>query len=498
MHSLIRKISEKQFMWFAVVLFIGSIVPILLLGRYNVMRADDYSYGLEVYDTWIKTGSFWEAVKCAAEHTKKFYFSWQGTYASCFLMSMCPMHFNFECAFVVPLIMIGSLSTAIYLLGQQVFVKWLGMRGKYSYPYIGCMFLFLFWQVLCAPSEGIYWYNGALHYVFMQAFMFLMLTAVSGIIWTDSKRNAVIWCILASLDGLLVGGGNLVTGLQAQIMLILLLLYTFLRNRKKIIYVAIPSFCFTAGFLVNILAPGNMARGSGFGGGYGVIESIMLSFYNAMVYMGEWTSLMVILVWLSVVPVMWCAVRDSQKQFRYPGLVTLGIYCIISAMFTPTLFALGEVGILRINNIIQLVYYFGLFSVTAYWLGWITHRTKYVQKYGVVDGAKDKVRQHGNAIVVVVLAAIVMVWVFTVDKNTYTGISALRSIVKGDAQTFYEEEMERREMFLDDGMSYVIVDVHTARPHLFSDIDLSWDADYWINQSVTHYYHKKKVVRRVE
>ena len=54
-----------------------------------MMRADDYSYGLEVYDTWIKTGSFWEAVKCAAEHTKKFYFSWQGTYASCFLMCIC-------------------------------------------------------------------------------------------------------------------------------------------------------------------------------------------------------------------------------------------------------------------------------------------------------------------------------------------------------------------------------------------------------------------------
>lgn len=498
MRSLIHKISVKQFMWFAILLFVASVIPLFMLGRYNVMRADDYSYGIDVYNIWRQTGSVWEVIKCAAGTVKRTYLTWQGTYSAHFMTAVCPMHFCVESGFMVPVLMIGSLSAGTYLLGRQIFVRWLQWDKK-SYMYVACMLLFLFWQVIDTPCDGIYWYNGATAYILMQGVMFLMLAAVSGIIWTERKRNERAWCVLASFAGLFVGGGNLVTGLQAQIILVLLLLYVFINNRKKMVYITIPLVCFTLGFLINILSPGNAMRGNMFvEARCGVIESIMLSFYNALAYMGEWTSLIVVLVWLSVAPVMWCAARDSQNEFKYPGLVTVGVYCSISAMFTPTLFAMGEVGISRINNIIQIVYYLGLFAVTSYWFGWFTHRAEYKKKYGSYNEKVDLIGQHGNVIVVAALAAVMMVWIFTVDKNTYTGISALRSIVKGDAQTFYEEEMERREMLLDDEMSYVIVDVHTARPHLFSDIDLSWDADYWINQAVAHYFHKKKVVRRVE
>ncbi|MCM1263661.1 MAG: hypothetical protein NC313_13185 [Butyrivibrio sp.] len=34
-----------------------GMLPLLLLGRYNVMCIDDYAYGLLVHDTWTVAGS---------------------------------------------------------------------------------------------------------------------------------------------------------------------------------------------------------------------------------------------------------------------------------------------------------------------------------------------------------------------------------------------------------------------------------------------------------
>lgn len=497
MQKHIIKISEKNIALFSLFLFVFSIIPLLMLGRYNVMGADDYSYGIDVHDTWLSTGSFWQSVKAAAEHTKAIFFIWQGTYASCFLMSMCPMHFKFELSCIVPFIMIGMFSASTFLIGWQIFVRWLG-GNKLLYTYIGCMLLFLFWQVIDTPYDGIYWYNGATHYVLMESFAFLMFAAVSAIIWTDSKRNTIIWCVLASADGLIVGGGNLVTGLQAEIILVLLLIYTFIKAREKALYIFIPWLSFSLGFAVNILAPGNTARGGNFEAGYSAIVSIILSFYNALIYIGKWTSIMVILVWIAVLPAIWKLGSKSQQKFKHPIFVTVGVYCIVSAMFTPTLYALGETGLSRVNNIIQMTYYIGLFSATAFWIGWFTHRDKYIQKRKESECIETKYDLYGKMTTIIVLIMVVAVWIFTINKNTYTGISALRSIVKGDARIFYEEEMERREMYLNENMPDVIVEVHTVRPYLFEDRDLSWNPDYWINQSMTHYFHKNSIVRRVE
>ncbi len=488
-------IIQKRINIMAIFLLIVSVIPLLMLGKYNVMAADDYSYGLEVHDTWMETGSVWHAVKSAAEHTKRFYYGWQGTYTSCFLMSMCPMHFVYQSASVVPVIMIGMFSVSTYLLGRQIFTKWYG-GDKTLYIYIGCMLLFLYWQVMDAPSDGIYWYNGATHYVLMQSFMFLMITAVSGIIWIDNRKSSVCWCILASADGLFVGGGNLVTGLQAQIILILLLMYTFAKDRKKSVYVLIPVVCFTLGFLVNILAPGNVARSGVSSEGYSAVMAIVLSFYNALIYIGRWTSLMVVLVWVSAMPAMWRIGQGSQRKFYCPLLVTAGVFCVIAAMFTPSLYAIGEVGQARINNIIQMVYYLGLFSVTTYWFGWIAHKRDGRGRNNLTS-FDSTVSKSGNIVTAMGLLIIMGVWILTADKNTYTGISALRSVVNGDAQTFYEEEMERHEMYTDGSIKDVVVETHSVRPYLFDTRDVSWDVENWINVSMAHYYHKNSVMRLV-
>lgn len=484
--GFVNRISISRMVVCAAILFVLSMIPLLLLGKYNVMCIDDYDYGRQVHDTWIATGSLWESIQTALRQTGEFFMDWQGTYVSCFLMAVCPMNFRYDIAFVVPIIMIGMFATGTFLFGRQILTRWLGSDKKQA-ALVMLLLVFLFYQVMEAPFEGIYWYNGSTHYVLMESLLFFVLTAVSGSIWTEKKGNAIAWCVLACIGGVIVGGGNLVTCLQAEIILVFLVGYTFVLKKEKQVFAIFPWLFFTVGFLCNILAPGNTQRSTvDMDTGYSPVVAVILSFYYAIVFMIEWTSLMVVLVWLALLPIMWQIGKKSEKKFEHPVWVTVGAFCILAAMFTPTLYALGMVGLSRVDNIIQMVYYLCLFFVTTYWFGWISHR-KQGEEFGLF------LEKTGNVMTVSCLLLVLMVWVLTADKNTYTSISALRSLANGDAQTYYTEAMERHELYVDESVTDVVVKPFSARPALFDFNDLTEDEGNWLNLAVTRYYHKNSV-----
>lgn len=94
---------------------------------------------------------------------------------------------------------------------------------------------------------------------------------------------------------------------------------------------------------------------------------------------------------------------------------------------------------------------------------------------------------------VVCLLLVLAVWILTADKNTYTALSAARSLVNGDAQTFYAEAMERHEIYVDENIVDVELKPYSARPALFTFDDLSTDQENWLNLAVMQYYHKAYV-----
>lgn len=499
--SGLNRISMKTMVFYAAVLLALSLIPLLLLGRYNVMCIDDYDFGIRVHDTWMETGSFRQSIQTAVMQTVERYRSWQGTYASCFLMALAPMNFRYETAFLVPVIMIGMFAVSTFFFGRQILIRWLG-SDKARVSFVMLLMLFMFYQVIEAPFEGIYWYNGSVHYVLMESLSFIMLTLVSESVWTEKKKRAGIYCVFAVTVSLIVGGGNLVTGLQAEMLLLALLVYSCVVKRKRLLYALIPFLTFTAAFLCNTLTPGNMVRVEA-STGYSPIPAVILSFYYAGIYMIEWTPVFVILIWLALLPVLWQIGKKSETRFEHPVWVTVAAVCILSAMFTPTLFGLGQAGLSRVDDIIQMVYYLCLFSVTTYWLGWINHRNlsdnyRINSKQSVSAGEQFGafLESAKNIMTVSCVIVTLFIWVFTANKNTYTSISALRSLVNGDAKTYYEEAMQRHELYMDETVTDVVIEPFSARPALFDFPDLSEDEEYWLNQAVKLYFHKTSVKMR--
>ncbi len=488
-------ISMRRAAVCAGVLFVLSLLPLLLLGRYNVMCIDDYDYGRQVHDAWVATGSFRQAVQAAWQQNMEFYREWQGTYISCFLMGMCPMNFDYGAAWIVPFLMIGMLSVSVFVLGRHILCRWLGMERNGS-SFVMFLLLFMFYQVMEAPFEGIYWYNGATHYVLMESVWFFMLTSISAALMTPERPREIAFSLLASVLAAIVGGGNLVTGLQAEIVMAFLVLGAAVKNRRKLAAAVIPFAVGSAGFLINILAPGNARRDElDTAVGYSAVTSVLLSFWHTVGFIIRWTPAFVILVWLMLLPVLWRLVKQSERSFRHPVLVTGGCVCVLAAMFTPTLYAVGEVGMSRIDDIIQMVYYLCLTAVTAYWLGYLAHRDGGETTRGGSAGAAFGrfLEAAGMKMAGVCFCLVLVVWICTADKNTYTSVSALRSLVNGEAQTFYAEAMERHELYEDDSVTDVVVRPYSERPALFDFQDLSEDEGNWLNLAVARYYHKEYV-----
>ena len=152
--SFLQTLTSRQMMTGALVLLVISLIPLLWLGKYNVMCIDDYDYGRQVHDTWLATGSYREAVQTAWRQTMEFYRNWQGTYVSCFLMALCPMNFHYEIAWVVPVIMIGMFAASTFALGRHIFRKWLGADRTQS-AFVHFMILFMCGRLLLRESTGI-------------------------------------------------------------------------------------------------------------------------------------------------------------------------------------------------------------------------------------------------------------------------------------------------------------------------------------------------------
>lgn len=484
---------SKRTVLISALLLLASLLPLLLLGRYNVMCIDDYDYGRRVHDVWQATGSFGASVQEAWRQNMDFYRDWQGTYVSCFLMALCPMNFRYDIAWVVPVLMIGMLGISTFALGRHILVRWLACE-KQGASLCMILLIFMFYQVIEAPFEGIYWYNGSTHYVLMQSLWFFLLALASESVWVEKKGKAALCCAAASLLAVIVGGGNLVTGLQAEVLLAFLVGYTYCKNRNKIAYVIIPFLMGTAGFLFNILAPGNAVRSSvDLDEGYGAVKAIVLSFYYTAVFAIRWTPVFVIIVWMALLPLLWRMAKASKRDFSHPVWVTAGAYCVLSAMFTPTLFAVGMTGLSRVDNIIQMTYYVAALLVTTYWLGYFSHRTGAAAAKDSVAAFGLFLERAGVRMSAVCLFLLLAVWMLTADKNTYASISALRSLAKGEGQIFYEEAMERYALYTDEDFTDVEVEPYSEKPALFAFDDLSEDAGNWLNLAVANYYHKNSV-----
>ncbi len=169
-------------------------------------------------------------------------------------------------------------------------------------------------------------------------------------------------------------------------------------------------------------------------------------------------------------------------------------------MFTPTFYATSEDAPARVKNIIYMVEILMIFINIVNTCGYI--RTKDVTASesgaGFWSGLSDLCLKHTQGIILAGITAVLLLFIFAENKNTYTSISAVRSLVKGEASRYYEQNKARSELYNDPSQPDVTIYALTddAKPYLLFKEDVgNYDGEegYWQNVSLCNYYDKNSI-----
>lgn len=487
--------TNNRFDIYAVLLLGISLLPLLIVGRYNVLMADDYAIGKVCHKLWMENGSIISMLQYAFKYTINLYCTWRGSFTVNFFDTLNPGFLGENLACITPFIMLSSVLFSMYFFIKAILSQFY-IYTKREVLLIFSIVSFLIIQTMPSPVEGLYWFAGAMSYTMLHYMMllFFCLLIYTGNIQPKWKQN--ILGLFVTVYAFLVGGSQYITALICVLGYIVFVLLNFRRLNWWKITSGLSLLC---GFLLNLFAPGNAVRQQE-SNGMGAVGAIFRSFYEAAGYAKTWITPILIVGILFLLPVIWKLAESPQKEYTYkhPLIMLLGSYCFFAAAFTPSLYGVGNVDAGRIQNLIQSIFYIIVLIDVFYLIGWIQYKIQHSDKdiYKDIGTIKNILGKYKTVYQWTAFGLMILVFVGTGDKNTFSSMSALRSMVIGEAQTYYAEAQERLEIYRDESNPVAAVEAFSVKPKVlyFTDIVPEDDINYWINENVAEYYGKEKVV----
>lgn len=483
--------------------FFISLLPILILAFYNYPAADDFSASDSVKLAWTATGSLWEVLKAAWENVRYNYESWSGVFASVFWTSLQPGIFGEEFYGMTTALTLVLLPGAGFYLSRVISRKYLGSAGC-TMNAITVLFLFTLIQLMPDGNEGLYWHAGVVNYTWAFAFFLLLIGAVLSFYRQKKQGRRVLQSILACLLSVLVGGGNYITALQGTLVLLLAVSILCLWEKKKkrsLVQIIRRNYCLLLSLAVtlfafgaSVLAPGNAVR-MGMSTGMQPVEAIVQSFVCCFTLpVEEWLSWHSAALLFLALPLMHQIAERVNYDFPYPLLAAALILCLVSAGFTPSLYAQGSVTAGRLQNAVYFFSILGLYGVSFYFVGWCSKK-----------GIKRPKIKGKELIPLLFMRERLLVWGllvlfcagslfhFMVNRKIYIGTEAAEVLVSGQAEIYRQENEERLQLLKDSSRRRVAVKPFSNPPELLLFQDIAFDEAEWINTAVAKYYGKESV-----
>lgn len=502
MKRICNLLTEKRISYGMIIFLFLSILPIIILGFYNYPCADDFSASDTAYWAWKNTGSVFAVMKAAWDNVVFNYLEWSGVFMSVFWTSLQPGIFGERFYGITTLLAVVLFVAGGFYLGHVVFEKYL-KTDKYLAR--GIVVLYLFTSIQCMPegNEGLYWHAAVVNYTWAFAFLLILLGLVLSAYAEEKQGKKYGKVFLACVLGVFVGGGNYLTALQGSLWLILFALIgclalkykeksSFLTACKKSVGIFLPALSTVAAFAASVLAPGNKVRMSS-GSGMNPVKAVLVSFhYFLNDPIEEWITWPVIVLLALAIPFMWHMVGKTEFSFAYPGVAAFLGFCMVSAAFTPNLYAQGDVGGGRLADTIYFIWIFWIYAVTCYVVGWV-RKNLLKAKSGTYEmlSLRSKTYILGLSCFWLICSALTVM----IDEGTYIGTLAGNTILSGQAKQYKAENEARLELLLDDSMQDVVLQGFSDPPELLLFQDIAYDEDDWLNQVMAQYYGKGSVRR---
>ena len=429
--------------------FVLSLVPLLLDARYNVPYSDDIENAEEFLSEWNGSHSFAALLRGAAAFTRDTYLTWQGTFASVFLMGLgCGTVFNTMPA-LTPAVALCLLLFAVWFSNGALLTKGLRADAR-TVVTITFLEMLLFVQFCPSMYEGFFWFTSVALYLVCYC---ALLTLLGVLLYLRDRKTlagklalffaALVLCVT-------LAGGCFTTLLPAGALLVCVLIDAIRRrDRRGVVLTALLLAVFCAGAALNLLAPGNFARLSAESGATTAVspspvKAVLLSLVSALgavLYRLD-PAMALFLGTLAVLTAPFAARTD--RAFRRPWLVfavTLGVF---ATMFAPLMYTKGNIGGLRVQNVYHFALYLLLGFNTAYLTG---HAVKRAQGRDSGHTLPESVQRSLDAPYARPLMALTVCVALFFAAVLQRGIlktwsyAAYKDISTGTAQTYYLESM---------------------------------------------------------
>lgn len=483
-------ITPANLLFFFIILYVASLIPLFLIGRYNYPVADDYTFGAACRNVWMESHSVIAVIMRAATRAWEYYLNWAGCMSSSFFMALQPGVFGEDLYKITPFLMIGITSISVVCFMRVVFIKFL--KGN-SYLVYSITFFMLFVMIQCMPepAEGLFWYNGSLHYTFMNGISLFLYGALITALLEKNVRRKQRDFIISAILGFIAGMGNFMTALNVGIVFALLIFALIIGKKfKEQRFIIVPAIVTYLAFIINVAAPGNAVRAAT-SKGMNPIKAIFASFYYVLDYcLGDWSGWVVLIFVVVTATLFWNISKEVEFNFPYPLFAVVLNYCILAAMITPPLYGSGNIEAGRIKSLIFIMYILLLTLTVCYITGWARKR---LEEAGIATAKASKevtLSPNSKAAVAACIAFLFVGSVLCVIPNPeyYTFSMAAVDLLNGNAKAYAEAMQERIEVYNNSVGMDIEVEPLPVKPKLLCTSDISEDSEDWINLGVCRFY----------
>lgn len=473
--------------WLLLALLAVSLIPILVLGRYDWPSADDYSYALCTHEALLQGQCPFAA---SLKHIAECYEGWQGTFSAILLMTFTPLTVSPFLYWLTPVVMLASLCLGTFKLADTLARRALGGSWRQT-VFLAAPILLLSIQFVLSPKDTFYWWNGAVYYTFTYGVSLLLVERMVALKLASTRRQ-VLWAVLpGTLAALLVGGSNYVSALASTLLCGLFLLWFLWQDRKKVLPALLPAVVLWAGFLISVAAPGNGVRQATVAPPISPVEAVVMSILKAGLDCMEWMNWPILLVFLLMLPLLWGLTERIAFRFPLPLAFSVFSFLLFAAQNAPHFYALGVSGPERLRSIVFYSFFWLVAVNLWYWLGWV--RRAVLPR--LAEGEVLAGRLWLAVPVVLVLLAATTVRFHYWDESTSGRTAA--ALADGSAEYYWQQQVDRLTVLQDPSVSDVRLEPldvpHQLKPLLYNG-DASPDPAVWVNQALANFYHKNSVV----
>lgn len=489
--KLIKWIIPKRLAIFLTIVYILSLVPLLWIGWYNYPGADDYSIGSNCRQIWVNSHNIFAVLWAGVVRAAEDWLHWMGYFTSNFLMALPPNVFGERFYVLTVWIMLSMLSLSTWYLLKNIFVRVFHGDKYISHSVIMCM-LFVTVQCMVGRVEAFYWYAGAANYMLIHSMSLFFYGVLIAAVYDKGKKR-VLDLIAASILGFLVGGGNQMTALNvAVIALVIIAIGIAFKKWKEYKALLIPVCLSLLGFILNVAAPGNWVRSEGVNG-MNPVKAVFISFYYCLDYcIDDWTGWPLVVMIVFLVPLFWRMTEKTTYVFPCPLIVVAFGYCLVSAMMTPPLFAVGNIEAARLQALTFTMYILVLVLCEGYVIGYVRRKWKPIiknEEYLKVFTTSEVWCLAGC----IIFFAVASVLTVIPEEHYFTYSSAITDLTNGSAKAYGDALKERAELY-NSGEQNIVVEPLSMKPKLIYFSDISEDPEYWENRGVCKFYGFQSVV----